>query len=214
MTPWGPTLAPHSASSSAPSWSSSGRAPSRGPRINHLLDGLPERTLPGTVVLTVLGRLEEKGLVVAYGAVGCIATARSTAGPSTWRSPCISGAAIKSTGAPCSSDSVGGVDATDAAHLRRLLEPPGGRAPRDPLSPSRSPRLLLCWLCRSPCSSPKPRGRAAPRLTALVGWQAIALAGGLAMVGAPLVAGLAPLGSNLPGAGAALAEGVRSRTGS
>ncbi|MBN9606206.1 MAG: M56 family metallopeptidase [Actinomycetales bacterium] len=46
--------------------------------------------------------------------------------------------------------------------------------------------------------------------TALVLWQAVALAGVLAILGAPLLAGLAPLGASAPAALGALAQGLRA----
>ena len=65
--------------------------------------------------------------------------------------------------------------------------------------------VLLAW----PVPALLARGRWAGRdpLVALVCWQALGLAGGLSMIGALLVHGLAPWGSSLPAAAWALATG-------
>jgi hypothetical protein len=48
-------------------------------------------------------------------------------------------------------------------------------------------------------------------LVALVGWQAVGLAGGLSMIGALLVHGLSPWGGSLPGAAGAVLTGHAAR---
>ena len=65
--------------------------------------------------------------------------------------------------------------------------------------------VLLAW----PVPAVLARARWPRRdpLVALVCWQAIGLAGGLSMIGALLVHGLAPWGSSLPGAGWAVISG-------
>ena len=50
-------------------------------------------------------------------------------------------------------------------------------------------------------------------LVALVGWQAVGLAGGLSILGALLAYGLAPWGQSLPGAGRALLTGSAAPAG-
>lgn len=64
--------------------------------------------------------------------------------------------------------------------------------------------VVLAW--PAPVALSNARWPVRSPFAAMILWQAIALAGGLSMIGAMLVWGLAPLGDNLPGGLAALAD--------
>ena len=163
-----------------------------------LRDELADRGVALTTVHTVLTRLEQKGFVVhdderprRFPRAGQPRGARRRAharGARPVGGPAGRAGALRRRGRP-----------------RR--GPPAARAAR-PATPRRltAPGAAHDRGRRSPCWPPCSRGRCRPcsaragwprrdPLVALVGWQAIGLAGGLSIIGALLVHGLAPWGA-------------------
>ena len=121
---------------------------------------------------------------------------RCSASPPTGR-PCWPGSSAAST------PTRRGCCASCCAGRRRALTRPRRRAARH--RGRRSPSWPRCWPGRCRPLLARARWPRRDPLVALVCWQAIGLAGGLSIIGALLVHGLAPWGHSLPEAGWSLA---------